>query len=1001
MTGREAHVTELQSGITAFLFTDIEGSTRLWEATPELMSLALARHDALMREAITAHGGHVFKTAGDAFCAVFPAPADAIAAAIAGQRALATESWQLAAPPRVRMAVHAGHAEIRDGDYFGPPLNRVARLLATAHGEQIVVSRAAAELARGHLSPDVTLRSLGEYALKDLQQPERISQIVAPGLRESFPPLQTPERLLRNIPQPARPLIGRENAIRTARAMLGFSSPDMETPSDRLPRQPATRMLTLTGPGGTGKTRLALHLARELGAELPDGAVFVPLASVNDAALVPVAIVNALDPGESGAELPRATVIDQLRDRCLLLVLDNFEQVMDAAEFVAEILESCPRIRLLVTSRERLSLLGEQEFALPPLELPVREFVTMDGGARRPLTVEAVCRSPAVQLFVAHAQSVKPDFAVTEENAGVLAEICARLDGLPLAIELAAARAKLLSPEALLARLDRRLDLLSRGARDLPDRQKTMRDTIAWSYDLLAPDEQRLFMNLAVFAGGAALDAAAEIARASDDAFDEFAELELIESLADKSLIRLFDDGSRQRLLMFETIRDYARERLAENGALTTVGERHATYFLQFAEEAEPRLAGHEQTAWLPRLERDQANLRAAVAWFRARGAPERALRLSAALWKFWWLRGDISEGRSLLESLLGEASLAESSLRAKALNGAGVLADSQGDWEVAARLHHESLEIFRRIGDMRNVAWSLNNLGVVEINQGNLERARELLEENLAVAESTSDAASIATALIDLGRIAHYQGDHERATSHYARSMALFRDIGDESHVARALNNLGTVALEQGNLERALALLGESLQLHRAVGDRQGIASTLNNLAEVVNSQGDTSRAMELYLESHMLALEAGNRLHAAIAMENLATLTRTVGNNHEAQARYREALALYHAVRDFQGIACCLAGLASPGDTLDEARQAAALLGLVAHLTETEEPFDAPDTAERERELRSTLGDEAFRAASEAGRSLDTADALPRIAAGASPFDGAINRVQGVQAS
>src|SRR5215216_5068476 len=657
------------------------------------MSVALARHDALLHAAIASAGGTVFKTVGDAFCAAFSTAEAAIEAAVLGQKALSAEAPEALTPLKVRMAIHSGPAERRAGDYFGPPLNRVARLLATAHGDQIVVSRAASDLARDNLPAEITLRDLGAHALKDLLDAERVYQVISSGLAADFPPLRTPQRFLQNVPQPATPLIGREQEIATARATFGLPLSGTDKPG--MDHQTA-RLLTLTGPGGAGKTRLSLHLAAELGAEFTDGAAFVPLADVTNPVLVPVAIASALDLGDSSGESPRNLVFEHLRDRDLLMVLDNFEQVMPAVPLVADLLTGCPRLRVVVTSRERLSLRGEQELPLPPLALPKTppKRATADTSAEEAAAaIEEVRCAEAVRLFVSRAQSVKPGFEITAANAAAVVEICSRLDGLPLAIELAAARARLLSPDALLARFGRRLDVLERGPRDLPARQQTMRDTIAWSYDLLAPDEQQLFTHLSIFAGGATLEAAAAIA-GDPESGGGMADLELIESLADKSLIQL--TGDEPRIRMLQTIRDFGQERLAESRERKVIAQRHAGYFLALAEESEQLLAGSEQTRWLDLLEREQANLRAAIDWLRDEGQIEEALRLGGALWRFWWLRGDIDEGRHQLESLLAQTAPVSPDVRAKALNGAGVLAESQADWDTATCLHEESLAISR-----------------------------------------------------------------------------------------------------------------------------------------------------------------------------------------------------------------------------------------------------------------------------------------------------------------
>jgi predicted ATPase len=634
-------------------------------------------------------------------------------------------------------------------------------------------------------------------------------------------------------------------------------------------------------------------------------------------------------------------------------------------------------LRVVVTSRERLTIRGEQELPLPPLALPQalpRHVAAGLTGEDAAAAIEEVRQAEAVRLFVSRAQSVKPGFEITADNAAAVVEICSRLDGLPLAIELAAARVRLLSPEALLARFDRRLDVLERGPRDLPARQQTMRDTIAWSYDLLDPAEQQLFTHLSVFAGGATLEAAEQVAGSQD---------ELIESLADKSLIQL--TGDEPRIRMLQTIRDFGLERLAESPERQVIGQRHAAYFLALAEESEQPLAGKDQARWLDRLEREQANLRAATDWLRDEGRLEEALRLGGALWRFWWLRGDIDEGRHQLEPLLAQTTAVAPAVRAKALNGAGVLAECQGDWDTATRFHQESLEISRRIGDQHSVAWSLNNLGVVAISQGDYTRAQALLEEDLAVAEQANDTASIATALNDLGLIAHSRQEYDRATELWTRSLALFRALGDESHVARALNNLGTVAMELGAYARAQELFSESLALHRHVGDRQATASTLNNLAEATSSLGDTETATGLFRESHSLALEGGNRLYAAIAMESLASLTRLQGEEFEgvAQSRFREALLLYRSVGDKQGIASCLGGLAATAAGQGRAAEAAALLGAASRMCDTQDELALPGLAEAVTALRSTLGDEAFDTAWQSGWAMPIDQVMDQIAA------------------
>jgi predicted ATPase/class 3 adenylate cyclase len=504
--------TSPPTGTLTFLFTDIEGSTRLWEHDAPAMQAALARHDELLKLAIEERGGYVFKTVGDAFCAVFPTASDALEAALEIQRRLLSSEWEQSEPLRVRMALHTGAAEERDGDYFGPPVNRVARLLSAAHGGQVLLSLPTQELVRDQLLVGTTLRDLGEHRLKDLFRPERVFQLSAPELPSEFPPLRTLEAYRNNLPLQPTPLIGRENEVSEVCDLLGGE---------------ATRLLTLTGPGGIGKTRVALQAAADLLEDFTDGAFFVPLATLTEAELFFSAVAETLGVKETAEQPLDETLKDYLSERRLLLLLDNFEQVLEAAPSVTELLAGAPGLKVLATSRTPLGLYGEHEFPVPPLSMP---------DLKRPPLLERLTHYEAVRLFLERAQAVKPDFKVTNESAPAVAEICVRLDGLPLAIELAAARIKMLPPKAMLQRLGSRLKLLTGGAHDLPERQRTLRATIEWSHALLDEGEQLLFGRLSVFSGGRTLEAIEAICDAEGDlpvdAFDG------VSSLLDKSLIR-------------------------------------------------------------------------------------------------------------------------------------------------------------------------------------------------------------------------------------------------------------------------------------------------------------------------------------------------------------------------------------------------------------------------------------------------------------------------------
>ena len=902
------------TGTLTFLFTDIEGSTKMWQHDAPAMRSALLRHDEILRDAIEERGGYVFKTVGDAFCAAFPTAPDALEAAISTQRVLHTGSQGEESRLRVRMALHTGAAEERGGDYFGPTLNRVARLLSAGHGGQTLLSLPAQELVRDQLPVGAELRDLGEHRLKDLARPERVFELLAPNLPSGFPPLRTLESRPNNLPMQPTPLVGREREVAEV--------------AERL-RSEEAHLLTLTGPGGTGKTRLGLQAAADVLDEFEDGVFFEPLAALPDPGLVISEVAGVLGVREGGERPPEDALREFLRDRELLLLMDNFEQVLQASLLLGELLSACPNLKVLATSRIALRLYGEREYPVPPLALP---------DPKRPPPVDSLSHYEAVRLFIERAQDVKPDFSITNENAPAVAEICARLDGLPLAIELAAARIRLLTPQAILSRLGNRLKLLTGGARDLPSRQRTLRGAIEWSYDLLAPEERTLFARLSVFAGGRSLEAIEAVCDAEGDL--EVDPLDGIESLLEKSLLRQEEAaGGESRFVMLETIHEYAREKLGESGEAEEVRRRHAEYFLALAEEAEPELKGPRQLEWLGRLEEEHDNLRVALGWYFGAGEMEEELRIAGALVRFWYVRGRLSEGRRWLEEGLAKADGdgVAPPARAKALVGLGQVDAQEGDYEKAARLYERGLAMYRELGDLEGIANSLWLLGTM---------------------------------------VGSRQGDHERAMSLLEESLGLYRKLGDEHGIASLLNSLGMVATVQGDFARAVTMYEDALTLSRESGDASGVARFLGNLSYAVLLLGDHGRAMVLAEEALATSREERNTLYTFVALINLGLAAREQGDYERAVSALSEGLALGWEIGDKLGVIETLEGMAGLAGILKEGQRAGRLWGAAQAWREASgAPLGDPERALHQAHLddaRWRLGDAPWEEALAEGRAM-----------------------------
>ncbi|HET9589239.1 MAG TPA: tetratricopeptide repeat protein [Anaerolineales bacterium] len=923
--------SHLPSGTVTFLFTDIEGSTHWWEEHPEWMAQAFARQEAILRAAAEAHGGYVYKMIGDAFQVAFDTALDALHAAIEAQRALNSEPWGEIGPLRVRMALHTGVTEERNDDYVGPVLNRLGRLLSVSQGGQILLSQATYELVRDFLPHQTQLYDLGTHRLKDLIRPEHIYQVTAPGLPADFSELKTLDLFPHNLPMQLTSFVGREKEIvEVKRQLLG------------------DRLVTLTGPGGTGKTRLALQVGAELLELFPDGVWLVELASLSDPALVPQSVASVLGIREAAGRPILTVLTDYLRSRELLLILDNCEHLLAAcAQLVATLLQACPHNCILATSREALNIPGEFSFRVPSLSIPDIHHLP---------SLPALSQYEAMRLFVERAEIIQPGFELTEMNAPAIAQICRRLDGIPLAIELSVARVKIMPVEQVAARLDDRFRLLTGGSRTALPRHQTLRALIDWSYDLLSETERTLFRRLSVFAGGWTLEAAEAIC--AGDGLEAGDILDLLTQLVNKSLA-IPDTGSdaQARYRLLETIRQYARERLLEAGGGEGVRGRHLEHYLKFAERAEPELRGPDQVAWLDRLEKEIDNIRAALEWALEANI-EAGLRIASALLWFWHIRGGKSEGIEWLERALSadkQENTASSStvIRGKALNAAGTLMIMHGnadrarqiseeslalhqklgspgkrgvayalwnlaqgasyheDLEQARDLTEKSLALFREVGDKFGVAQCLDHLGSYSLIKGDFVQAKKIWEEDLALRRELGDKDGVAWSLSLLGNLALWQGDYEQAMTLYTGSQEAFREIGNKWAVSTALSGMGSVMLAQGQFEQAAKLYEEALAFGRDMGDQNTIAVRRYDMARVAWSRGDYEQAAKMYEETLTIVRKLDNKGAIAGTLYDLGSVAWVQGNLELAAQRFEESLSLGHEIEGQFTVGYSLNGL------------------------------------------------------------------------------------------
>jgi predicted ATPase/class 3 adenylate cyclase len=850
------------SSTYTFLFTDIEGSTRYWEHNPDAMRAALDRHNFILREAIESHGGWVFRTAGDAYFASFTTAAAALKAAVQGQCNLYAEAWELDVPLQVRMAIHSGEAEERDGDYVGGSLNRIGRLITVSHGGQILLTQATQELVRDSLPEGVMLIDLGRHRFKDLVHPERVFQVVTDGLQTDFPPIKSLESIPNNLPSQLTSFIGRQAELAKANELLTKH-----------------RLLTLTGAGGTGKTRLALQVAANQLENFSDGVWFVELASLSDPSQVYRSIARVFNLREQPGLSLGDSILDALLSRNLLLVLDNCEHLIETCSQLADkFLRSTRAIKILASSREVLGIEGEVTLRVPPLSLP---------SPSDHIPIEELYASEAVQLFVERARVVQHSFELNEQNAAIISQISRRLDGIPLAIELSAARIRLLKPEQIAARLDDLFKLLTGGSRSALPRQQTLEAMIDWSHNLLSAEERVLFRRLSVFVGGWNLEAAEMVcSSAQQDSSSQdpalFPEdvLDLLAQLVNKSLVQVEEDEVEARYRLLETIRQYALKKLMESGEVAVIRQNHMRYFNGYSSQARDGMLGDQQSEWMNYLEQDHDNLRSALDWALDHD-PLTALEIGANLVYFWSGRGYSSEGRQRLQSALDRLDDSPELfddpqckyIEARALSAYGQMAIIQGDNAAARQVLQRCVDIQREIGEQKEVIFSIALLSLATLFLGDIAGSRSLAEEGVSLGRQFDEPIGLALSLSILAQInVRSQDSYQLARQQIDESARLLRLHGNRWFAGLSLMGLGITAHLADDMDTALAHYRESQRIFMETGDQHFSTVTNSYMADIARMQGNFVEATRIYRETLQAWLRMGHKGGIARSLECLA---------------------------------------------------------------------------------------------------------------------------------
>ena len=870
-------MSNLPTGTVTFFFTDIENSTPLWEKYPERMKAALAKHDSVLKEVVESNNGQIIKTTGDGVHAVFSTAMDAVKASINAQRVFQNSEVFAEHPDegktsefslRVRMGIHTGEAELRDGDYYGGTLNRAARIMSVGHGGQILISEITLQVAQEHLPNDISTLDLGQHHLKGLNRPEHIYQLNAPGLQQEFPPLKSQTHVTNNLPTQLTSFIGRKRELTEAGSRLENA-----------------RLLTLIGPGGTGKTRLSIKLGSQLLPNFKDGIWLVEFAPISDPSLVMQTIAFTFDIREVPGTSLKALVHDYLREKQLLIILDNCEHLVEASAKVAdELLHVAQNIKIIVSSREALGINGETVYRVPSLSLPEQAEVTKD----------AAMGYESVQLFVDRASAANPKFQLTDENAFSVAQICSRLDGIPLAIELATSRITVFSPEQIAKRLDDRFKLLTGGSRTALPRQQTLRALIDWSYDLLSDDERALLRRLSVFASGWTFEAAETICNTVDV-------FEHLPQLVNKSLVTVNDDAGERRYYLLETIRQYARDKLLENGEGEHTRDRHLAYYLEMTETARPKLLqrAHE-LEWLKRLETEYDNIRTAVEWGLSNN-PFAVMRMVYLLLFFMMTKSHSGEGhrwgQEALKQIDGGRSLTveENKQKGRLLASMSILSFSMGDNQTTIKEANQALTLLRPTNDKWYLALTLGFRAAADFLTGNADIAIATMGEATRLAEEIGDKYVLGAVLSSSSRVeAFARGDFSKAYAIHERACELLKEHGNRWTYAITLYGLGNIAIALKDFETARKKFNLAMQIMQELGSKRNIVMIKSDLAHILRYEGNYPEAISSYRGTIREWQRIGHRAAVAHQLESIAFISKALEQVEKALKLFGAAEAL-----------------------------------------------------------------------------------------------------------